>query len=591
MRSYRAFHHDLNEGAKWAFLKNAFDWVKKRIISFVKKLGFGQTARIPLSPPNLVIEDYLMCDDLLEEGVNCQGGPVQPILGIYGEWLTAMHCYKLFDKINAKRHTFNFDRTEMKKCQNEIDRRKKGIIAIIDNYEKPNWNGDFTYIDGKGREKTKNAFRDYPKGCYQKYFDSIKKHWMEYDAKTKLGAEGIVKVLLEHMEDHEISTFRFDMTGAGGGKGDEGTSDLIIEKMDKDKVVDKIRISLKTLMDGIDSSLGTTLRGWFQALCYVGDIETKNVAQSYWYDPDFLSMLSKKFDKEMADFVKMMSDLDREVIVHIPSHKLVSSGDRIPEDKWDDPQAVVDWYKKYASPEFKMYGPPTSFKTVNEAIDKFPEIFEKKQDKDGKITVKATANMRKDYIRKVFGVGLNSQGALAWAKITEKIMSDPANKRKLIDYVLNKMEVGKETYLVVSGTKTVTDKKTKIKTRFPVVEVKRPSEGLKEAVEKEKDNIDFRVRVDMKNAEKFRDFKPSKSTAGKLFEYLDANTPQDYGGFYWELQIPGQPLISWKWNMGAHATGTAQLKVKAGKIQDSISINDELISDVMKKFGVTVNLD
>ena len=43
--------------------------------------------------------------------------------------------------------------------------------------------------------------------------------------------------------------------------------------------------------------------------------------------------------------------------------------------------------------------------------------------------------------------------------------------------------------------------------------------------------------------------------------------------------------------MSAHQTGTAQLKVKGSHIQDSISISNGLIEDVMKKFGVAVNLD
>tara|TARA_Y100000004_G_scaffold168146_1_gene201296 strand:+ start:116 stop:1861 length:1746 start_codon:yes stop_codon:yes gene_type:complete len=581
MKSYRTFHHDLNEGAKWAFLKNAFEWVKKRLISVVKKLGFGQTVRIPLKPPNFVMESIMCNDNQLNEAVKvrCQGGPIQPILGIYGEWTTAMHVYKLFDKINAKRHTFNYDKKEMMICAKEIARRKKVITTLMAQFEDPNWDGNFSYIEKNGEIRKRNAFKEYP-DCWETYFTSIRDHWMDYEPKSKLGAEGIVKILLEHMEDHEIATFRFDMTGQGGGKGDEGSADIIIEKMDKDEVVKSIRLSLKTLMHGVGSSLGTTLRGWFQALCYVADIETNKVAQSYWMDPDFLSMLAKKYDKEMADFVKMMSDLDRECYQHIPTHKIIQ---KIPEEKWDDTKALHDWYQKDIRTEWKLYGPPTTFKTVNEAIEKFPEIFSKKQNpKTGEISIEATADMRKNYIRKVFGVGLNSMGALGWAKITEKIMSDPANKRKLIDYIMDRMEVGKGTYLVVSGT----DAK-----KGHVVEIKKPSIFLDETFEKEKDNVDFKVRVEMKNAEKFRDFKPTKSTAGKLFEYLDDNTPQDFGSFFWDLKIPGQPPISWRWNMSAHQTGTAQLKVKGSYIQDSISISNDLVEDVMKKFGVAVKLD
>ena len=583
MKSYRKFHHDLNEGAKWAFLKNAFNWVKKRLLSVVKKLGFGQTVRIPLKPPNFVMESLMCNDNQLNEAVKvrCQGGPVQPILGIYGEWTTAMHVYKLFDKINAKRHTFNYDKKEKDDCDREIARRKKVITTLMNQFEDPKWDGNFSYIDKKGHTVKENAFTKYP-GCWETYFTSIRDHWMDYDPKSKLGAEGIVKILMEHMEDHEIATFRFDMTGQGGGKGDEGTADIIIEKMEKDEVVKNIRLSLKTLMYGIETSLGTTMLGWHEALCHAGGIEKQpsKKAQSYWLDPDFLSMLSKKFDQEMADFVKMMSDLDREVWQHIPTHKIVQ---KIPEEKWDDTNALLEWYEKYSKSEWKLYGPPTTFKTVNEAIDKFPEIFQKQQNpKTGETSINATAEKRKDYIRKVFGVGLNTMGSLGWAKVTEKIMSDPVKKRKLIDWVMEKMEVGKGTYLVVSGT----DAK-----KGHVVEVKKPSVFLDETFENEKDNVDFSVRVEMKNAEKFRDFKPTKSTAGKLFEYLDENTPQDYGKFFWDLKIPGQPPISWRWQIGAHGTGTGQLKVKGTKIQDEISISNELIDDVMKKFGVAVQLD
>ena len=589
MKSYRTFHHDLNEGSKWAFLKNAFDWVKRRLLSVVKKLGFGQTVRIPLKPPNFVMESLMCYDNQLNEAVKvrCQGGPIQPILGIYGEWTTAMHVYKLFEKINAKRHTFNYDKEEMKLCKEEIARRKKVITTLMGQWEDPNWDGNFSYLNKKGQIVKENAFTKYPHGCWKVYFKSIKDHWMDYEPKSKLGAEGIVKILLEHMEDTEIATFRFDMTGQGGGKGDEGSADIIIEKMEKDEVVKKIRLSLKTLMYGIKTSLGTTLNGWMQALCHVGDIETPKRAESYWLDPDFLSMLSKKFDKEMADFVKMMGDLNREIYQHIPTHKIVQ---KIPEEKWDDSNALLEWYEKEARFEWKLYGPPTTFKTVNDAIDKFPEIFQKQQNaKTGETFIDATAEKRKDYIRKVFGVGLNTMGSLGWAKVVEKIMSDPVNKRKLVDWVMDRMEVGKGTYLVVSGTEKKEVSGTEIKNH--VVEVKKPSVFLDETFENEKDNIDFSVRVEMKNAEKFRDFKPTKSTAGKLFQYLDENTPQDYGKFFWDLKIPGQPPLSWRWQIGAHGTGTGQLKVKGTKIQDEISITNDLIDNVMKKFGVAVTLD
>ena len=71
--------------------------------------------------------ESLMCKVISEAKMKCCGGPVQPILGNYGEWCTAVHIFKLMDKINKKRHTFNFDRNQAKQILKEKQRREKEI--------------------------------------------------------------------------------------------------------------------------------------------------------------------------------------------------------------------------------------------------------------------------------------------------------------------------------------------------------------------------------------------------------------------------------------------------------------------------------
>ena len=589
MKSYNAFHHDLNEAFKWNFLKKAFDWVKARIKSFVAKLGFGQTVKIPLTPPNMIMES-LMCESSLRK---CSGGPVQPILGNYGEWCTALHILKVMDKVNKTRMTFRYDKKQANTILKEKRRREKEISEMTKNAKNPKWNGIINYTDKKGNRITENVKEKYP-DCWSDYLTSIASSWMDYDQKTELGAEGIVSILVDHMEDHEISTFDINMTGQGGGKGDEGTADLIISKMDKDKVLKEIKFSLKTYMYGIEGTKGTTVNGWFQALCDASGIKTPAGNQmALWMHPDVLSQIAKKYGKEMSDFVKSMSDLDRELYNAVPEHAMTAY---IPEEKWDDPVALDEFYKKKRGQDYKNYGGVSGmkFRTVNEAIKNYPEIFVKPAtyDKQGKEKtpeqIVSNPNFKKDYVNKVFGIGLNAIGSAGWGKVVETMCSTPETKRKLVDWVLNRMEVKKdEPFFVVTGTET--SKTSGSKTH--VLDIHKPSNELVSNWNSIIDSIDFRVKTNFKESEKFKDFKPTNAKAGHLLKDLEDATPKEYGGFYWELEIPGVKTFKWQWNMAAHSTGIAQLSVPGQEKQTMIDISGELTSKIAKKFGIDIHLE
>ena len=590
MISYKGFQNNLDEAIKWGFLKKAFDWIKARLLSFIKKLGFGQTVRIPLSSPNMIMES-LMCKVISEAKMKCGGGPVQPILGNYGEWCTAVHIFKLMDKINKKRHTFNFDRNQAKQILKEKQRREKEIKEMATKSKNPKWDGMISYTNDKGVKVTENVKERYPH-CWESYMLSISSSWMDYDQKTELGAEGIISILVDNMEDMEIAKFDINMTGQGGGKGDEGTADLIISKMDKDKVIKEMKFSLKTSMGGIDATKGTTILGWFQALCDVGDIKVPaGSSMKLWMDPDVLSQLSKKFGDEMADFVKMMSDLDREIFHAIPNHKMTAF---VPEEDWEDPKALTDIYMKKQKREAQLYGlDGMPFKTVNQAIEQYPDVFirpahyNKKGELKRAEQIESNPNFRKDYITKVYGIGLNSMGSQGWARITEKLSKDPVTKRKLVNWVMERMEVTKDApFFVSTGTEKTNTSKSH------VLDVHRPSKDLVENWNNIIDSIDFRVKVNFKEVDKFKGFKPSKVHASHLLDkHLDEVTPKDYGSFFWELEIPGVKTFSWRWEMSAHGTGTAQLSVPAEGKQTMIDISGELTEKIAKKFGIDIHLN
>jgi hypothetical protein len=597
MKSFKGWSNDLDEAIKWGFLKKAFDWIKTRILSAIKKLGFGQTVRVPLSPPNLIIES-LMCKTLDEaKASGCSGGLVQFVLGGYGEWCTALHIFQIMDKVNKKRHTFDFDVKKAKIIAKNKMEIENNIKAMIKNIKNPKWNGEVTYVK-LGEKVIENVKEQYP-NCWEAYLTSIASSWMDYDHKTELGAESIVSLLVDNMEDSEISTFDIEMTGKGGGKGKEGTADIIIHKTDKDKVTKDLKLSLKTYMNGITETKGTTLLGWFQALCEAGDIKIPKKNQiALWMDPDVLSQLTSQFGNEMADFVKMSSDLSKEIFHAIPHHQITS---KIPQEQWDNPAALKEYYDKHLKPEAKLYGTDGFvFKTVNQAINQFPEIFEKpaRTNKKGEVLepkkIVGSVHFRKDYIRRAYGIGLNAMGSEGWAKVVEKLLADPVSKRKMISWVLDRMEIKNgQPYLIVMGTNHG-KKGTPDWVKEHVVEVQRPSPELVKNWDDVIDTIDLRVKTTFKEAQKFKGFKPTSAKAGHLLsKELEGATPKDYGSFSWELEIPGVKTFTWKWDAFAEPTGEAQLKVNSstGDVQNIIAVSAELTSKILSNLGIDIHLD
>ena len=588
MQSYKTYHNELEEAFKWNFLKKAFDWVKKKILSIVKRLGFGQTARIPLKPPNLVMEN------LLREGTGGGGGG-SSLLGVYGEWCTALHVYEMMEKINAKKHVFNIDPKKIE----PIRKGKLAREAVLKNIAKlsknPKWDGKFMKIDANGRQKEVDWARQLSGANSKAYFDDaemVAATWQDYDRKTVLGAEGIISIMLEHMEDQEICTFDIDMSGGGGGKGDEGTADLIINKMDKDKVVDEIKISLKTYMQGIDKTLGTTISGWFNALCEIGGLPNPKRMQYYWMDPDFLKAIQKRFGSEMAEFTKQIGDLDY-AIYNVPNHKMIKA---IPPEKWDDSGAVIEWYNRKIG-EAKAYGPPTSFKTVNDAIEKFPDIFyqikpAKISKRDGSIlrpeekVLKATAENRKNYVLKMTGMVTNAIGSAAWIRMLEIMMKDPKMKRDLVNWFLDRFEIKRgKPYFISVGTPN-----SKKGGRKDVVDIKRPSKMLIENWDAIVDSITIDMKIEYEG--EIKNFNPAKKAPGQILDkMLKDGIPQHYGSTTWTLSIPGYKDFTWKWGMYAHPAGEGQENIYADNIQTSAEISHQLTKELADKFGIDLHLD
>ena len=185
-------------------------------------------------------------------------------------------------------------------------------------------------------------------------------------------------------------------------------------------------------------------------------------------------------------------------------------------------------------------------------------------------------------------------GSEGWAKVVEKLLADPVSKRKMISWVLDRMEIKNgQPYLIVMGTNHG-KKGTPDWVKEHVVEVQRPSPELVKNWDDVIDTIDLRVKTTFKEAQKFKGFKPTSAKAGHLLsKELEGATPKDYGSFSWELEIPGVKTFTWKWDAFAEPTGEAQLKVNSstGDVQNIIAVSAELTSKILSNLGIDIHLD
>ena len=242
------FHSFLEEGL-FSWLKDSLRRISNQIKTMLTKLKPGGTARISLKHSQHLQENK-------STATSAGGGGLMPIVGVLAEWLTASEIFDLIDKYN-KTHDLGIKyQTQNRERIRKITADKfKRALNIYRSTKNPNWDGVYTDLEGNPRNILGyDATNKDPKviksrGAYMtKMMPSLRD-------KCQSSAKTIFNLAIENLNDHNITEWDIECTGQSDG-GRESTADLIINKMEKGKIVNHFDVSLKTICGDPETTRG-----------------------------------------------------------------------------------------------------------------------------------------------------------------------------------------------------------------------------------------------------------------------------------------------------------------------------------------------
>jgi len=263
------------------------------------KLKPGDTARISLKHSQHLREN---------QNQSAAGGAMPPLVGVLAEWITASEIFNLVDKYN-KTHEMGikYQSANRDRIRKMTADKLKRMHTIFSSARSPKWDGSYYNLEGQ----KKSVHGDV--AATSKYITGIFPRLRE---RAESSAGVVFNLAVENLNDHNITEWDIECTGQSDG-GKESTADLIINKMDKNKVAKAFAVSLKTVVDDPSSTRGATI-GPFQL---IGDLIGLNNPQSPSlggrYRPLLDNFPTDKYSSKVKDLVKECHDLYKNYDDHL----------------------------------------------------------------------------------------------------------------------------------------------------------------------------------------------------------------------------------------------------------------------------------
>lgn len=291
------------------FLQRAYKLITNKIKMALGKLKAGQKARIPL--------DY--SGGVLSENTGISkggGGAFVSLVGKVAESITATEVINNIDKYNAAYGTkIKYDPANREHLRQVANEQLRWVHNLLKTVKTKDWDG--TYLNPKGQKKNAMGSKeaDWKPGdpidpsilaSRAGYVTSIVPNLKK---KCVNQSKGIFKVAVENLTDHDLTEWRVDLTGFEMGKTDVGTSDLVINKMEKGKVAKHLGFSLKTILGNPKlGTRGTTIQGPFGIIASVLGIAQPRKGN---YTKLLEALPVKEYGSKVKDILKDLSELDK----------------------------------------------------------------------------------------------------------------------------------------------------------------------------------------------------------------------------------------------------------------------------------------